>query len=134
VKLKFGCRFAAAVAIVTLTALNLSLCAGWQLTPEARVACCADEATCPMHRSDSRHSGPNRIATQAEADSCCAVSEQRHSSTPNASFVLFAPVAVTISDIAASTTLHHSTAVAVFDPPLNASSLPKHLLLSVLLV
>jgi len=128
----FKFRAVVAMAIVTLVAANLSLCAGWQLTSEARVACCADEVGCPMHHSRSQDS--KRVVTQTEADSCCAVSEQRHSSAPNASFVLFAPLAVTVGAVPTLTALAASTAVAVFNPPLKASSVPKHLLLSVLLV
>src|SRR5688572_16572477 len=51
---------------------NAALCAGWMPTAEARMACCADEAECPMHKGDSHRSGSERVLSQVQACSCCA--------------------------------------------------------------
>src|SRR4029450_5363447 len=58
---------------------NAALCAGWAATPEARMACCAEGAECPMP-SGSHDSASDRVLTQAQADACCAVSGRDRSS------------------------------------------------------
>lgn len=130
-----GRRVAAIVAVLTLAVGNLAVCAGWQATPEARMACCRDEAACPMHKSESHHSGARHVVSQAQADSCCAGSERTHSTTTNPTVVpsgiaTLAPAAlpvVTSPDVPA---LQDWRALV----PLPVSPVPKHLLLSVFLV
>ncbi len=46
-------RLAALALTFGLMAGNAAICAGWMPTPEARMACCADGAECPMHKGDS---------------------------------------------------------------------------------
>ena len=62
----------AAVLVLTLALVvgNAALCAGWAATPEARMACCAKEAECPMHKSDSSDTDGHHVVTQAQADRC----------------------------------------------------------------
>jgi len=43
------------------------------------MACCEDEQSCPMHRGHPDASGLQPTLTQAQADSCCAASEQEQS-------------------------------------------------------
>jgi hypothetical protein len=128
-------RLVAIAAILTLCGGNLAVCAGWQATPEARMACCRNEATCPMHTSESRHSGSNHTVTQAQADNCCAGSERTHSTTTNSTFVLSGIVALAPATMPVVTS---SNVPALQDwrafVPLPVSPVPKHLLLSVLLV
>jgi hypothetical protein len=128
-------RLSAVVAILTLCVGNVALCAGWQATPETRMACCMSGPSCPMHKSESHdHSSKNGIS-QAQADSCCAASAQRReSSSPASTFgssgvIALVPAAV----FSVPTTVRAAQEWRVL-VPLPVSSVPKHLLLSVLLV
>jgi len=75
-------RAAALVVVLSFGAAGWAECAGWQATPEARMACCSASGTCPMHGSTGPSAGSERVVTQAQADSCCAVSET-DDSTPS---------------------------------------------------
>jgi hypothetical protein len=81
------------IIALTLTALvaagNPAICAGWAATPEARMACCNDGQPCSMHKGRSEGSATQSV-TQAQADSCCALSEQEQSGQSNQAFA--APV------------------------------------------
>jgi hypothetical protein len=128
-------RLASTAAILTLSVGNLAVCAGWQATPEARMACCRNEAACPMHKSESHGSGSSHNVTQAQADNCCARSERTHSTTSNSTFVLSATVAFAPATMPVVTSpnvpaLQEWRAFV----PLPVSPVPKHLLLSVFLV
>jgi hypothetical protein len=121
--------------VLTLTVVNLAVCAGWQATPEARMECCRNEATCPMHKSESHDSGSKHRVTQAQADNCCAGSERSHSTTANSTFVLSGIVALAPATVAVVTSpnvpaIQEWRAFA----PLPVPPVPKHLLLSVFLV
>ena len=123
----------AAVLVLAIAAGHTAICAGWLPTPEARMACCADESNCPMHAGDGAGGAAARTITQAEADSCCAAAEREPLSvTPP--FVL-QPIA------AASWVVSLDPApVAPIDDlwrtfvPLRATLTPRHLLLAVLIV
>ena len=67
---------ALALALVFATG-GATLCQGWLSTGEGRMACCSDEQRCPMHSKEQRGSGSARALTQADADACCAWSEQQ---------------------------------------------------------
>ena len=69
-------RLVAVLGVIGLCAGNVAVCAGWRATPEARMACCQDEASCPMHKSESHGSQSEQHVTQAQADNCCAGSER----------------------------------------------------------
>ena len=125
-------RFVAVVVLVVLPTSAWVECAGWQSTAEARMECCAQEEQCPMHAGTA--ASVSHTLTQQQADSCCALSEDAPS-TPSASQI--APVTLALV----------STPVAVvlpdFEPltygwqsfvPIAASSVPRHILLSVFLV
>ena len=128
-------RLAAIAAALTLCVGNVAVCAAWEVTPEARMACCQDESTCPMHKSDSHSSGVKHSVTQEQADDCCAGSERSHSATTNSTFVLSGtvPFAPAIVPVAAPANLPALQGWRVF-VPLPLTHVPKHLLLSVLLV
>jgi hypothetical protein len=125
----------AIVAVLTLCAGNFALCVGWQATPEARMACCRNEATCPMHKSESPDSSSKHKVTQAHADSCCAGSERSHSTTTNSTFVLSVIVALAPATVPVVTSLN-VPALQEWRAfvPLPVPPVPKHLLLSVFLV
>ena len=123
------------VAVLTLSVGNLPICAGWQSTPEARMACCTNGTTCPMHKSESRGSGSTHVMSQAQADSCCAAASNRtQASTSDPAFVLSnataLPVSASVVVPVAVPALQEWRALV----PLPVSPVPKHLLLSVLLV
>ncbi len=126
---------AAVTAVLALSAGNLAACAGWQATPEARMACCLNGTQCPMHQSGSHGSDSKRSITQLQADSCCAAtSERAQSSVAGSSLVLpivtalpLAPDAVVPVPVLA---LQEWRALV----PLPVSPVPRHLLLTVLLV
>ena len=128
-------RVVAMSAVLALWVGNVALCAGWQSTPEARMACCMSSATCPMHKSGGHDHFSKRTVDQAQADSCCAAASQRHDSVvAGAVFASFGPTALVPT---AHFTLP-TTSITAREwralVPLLPSSVPKHLLLSVLLV
>lgn len=128
-------RLTAAVAVLALSVGNLAVCAGWRATPEARMACCQDESTCPMHKSTGHDSAAHHHLTQAQADSCCAGSEQNESATTGSAFVAsgvvaLAPATVPLVVMPTVAALEKWRALV----PLRPSTVPKHLLLSVFLV
>jgi hypothetical protein len=128
-------RAAAFVAALALCAGNVAVCAGWQATPEARMACCMDSTTCPMHKSDNHEHSSRRVVSQAQADSCCAAAaERRDSAAAGSTFSasgLIALVPVAAFTVPVSAFMSQEWRALV---PLPVSSTPKHLLLSVLLV
>jgi hypothetical protein len=127
-------RAVTAVLIAVMSAGPVSLCGGWQATPEARLACCLDGAACPMHTSDDDGPGATRAVTQAEADSCCAASEQGDAS-PTARPL----TAVRVMTIATeSILLPPQTATHAWSQPVivphHGHAASRHLLLSVFIV
>jgi hypothetical protein len=128
-------QLAAVAAVLALLGGNVAVCAGWQATPEARMACCMDGAGCPMHKSDSHEHSSKRVVSQTQADSCCAAAGQRRDSAADGStfaasrVIAVVPVAVVTLPVTVFASQGWRTLV-----PLPVSSTPKHLLLSVLLV
>ena len=126
-------RFSAAVVILALAVGNAAICAGWMPTREARMACCA-EGACPMHKSDSHESLSRRGVSQAQADSCCAASERDEAAPSSLSFVSSMTLAVVASPVPF---LPEALTLSTGWPtqaPIPGTHVPKHLLLSVLLV
>jgi hypothetical protein len=129
-------RLAALVAVVTLSAGNVAICAGWQATPEARMACCLSGTTCPMHKSASHNHASTTALSQAQADSCCAAAtERRDSPAASSTFIVLneaaRPAAAALFIVPVSVAALQVWRALV---PLPPSAVPKHLLLSVLLV
>ena len=132
-------RFANRLSVVLLTSALVAgqagVCAGWMATPEARMACCSDDGPCPMHKSDSADDESKRVVSQAEADRCCAASEQDDSapSPTGPAFsvtlaVVLSPVSALIPDPQAAVELWRASV------PIPTPHVPKHLLLSVFVV
>ena len=147
-------RFTRRLAIISLIFLfsdtGLGLCAGWEATAEARMACCTDEhGSCPMHAASSRHgssperdattvsreTAPQRAVTQAEADACCASSERDDARPPAGAAAPALPVPavadarlVLIPDAGLAV---DSWRASVQLPP---SQVPRHLLIAVFLI
>ena len=129
-------RLSATVMSLALLAGHAAVCAGWALTPEARLACCSEGDACPMHNGESDGAGSGRVITQVQADSCCAASERESSSQTSPTFVAaiisadFGPVVVLPASIRALV-LSDGWRTTV---PIPAAAIPKHVLLSVFLV
>jgi hypothetical protein len=129
-------RLSALAIMFALGAGNAAVCAGWLPTPESRMACCADDGECPMHKGESSRSGSARVVTQAQADNCCASSERDSSSPSNPTFVASITqgvlgTGVILPAIVPARVLSDAWR-AVTPPP--TTPVPKHVLLSVFLV
>ena len=129
-----GSRLIALVIVGFMVTGNLALCAGWAATPEARMACCADE-NCPMHKG-GESSGSERVISQAQADACCAVSEgqQSNQSTPTVVTVISSAVlgvGVVVPMPAPALVLSDGWRTVA---PVPIAPVPRHVLLSVFLV
>jgi hypothetical protein len=131
----FARRLAVVAAILTLCVGNVELCPGWRATPEARMACCMSGTTCPIHKSEGHDHLARRTVSQAQADSCCAAATQQRDSAAARSTIASAGASALlpvepVAGMAAATAPQHRPALV----PLPVSSVPKHLLLSVLLL
>jgi hypothetical protein len=107
-------------------------CAGWQATADARRACCQNGA-CPLHHHEDSTSRTQ--VTQAAADDCCAQS-QRHESSPSGT-VFAATMTLAVIQSVPPVALSPAPAMllsAPWETPSPPAHVPKHLLLSVLLV
>jgi hypothetical protein len=129
-------RTVALAVAITLGAAGWAECAGWQATPEARMACCSNSGDCPMHGSTESGAGSERVVTQAQADSCCAASDRNDSTPSPGAFSISLSVALMTSSL---TTLAPIAAPPSFETwralaPLPVGQVPKHVLLSVFLI
>ena len=132
---RFSKRLSAVLLTLALAVGQAGVCAGWMPTAEARMACCSDDGPCSMHKSDSEHDESKRVVSQAEADRCCAASEQDDSAPLPAGpafsvtlAVVLSPVSALIPDPQAAVELWRASV------PIPTTHVPKHLLLSVFLV
>jgi hypothetical protein len=128
-------RTAALVVVLALSAAGWAECAGWQASPEARMACCSGR-DCPMHGSTEPGASSERVVTQGQADSCCAASDTNDSTPSAGAFSLSLSAALVPSTLY---TLAPITAAASFDArrthvPLRIGQVSKHVLLSVFLI
>ena len=100
------------------------------------MACCQDEAFCPMHKSESHGSQSTPHVTQAEADNCCAASERNDSETTRTSFVASGVIVALVAATIPLVVMPKAPALEAWRAfvPLPVSPVPKHLLLSVLIV
>ena len=127
-------RIAVTALVVFLSAGNKGLCAGWEATAEARMACCV-EGSCPMHSSSERGSDSTRALTQADADRCCAASETPNPTPTGPVFALALPPATLVHQLFAVGPPFAVAFAAAREPvPLVSHPVPKHLLLSVFLI
>jgi hypothetical protein len=127
-------RLIAAALLATLLAGPVAVCAGWQATPEARMACCLEGVACSMHSSEDQGGIESRAVTQADADSCCAASEQDDAS-PTAKALLFvaAPPAATGSILLLPPATPNAMA-RYRRAPDRVFDVPRNVLLSVFLI
>lgn len=125
-----------AIAFAALLAVGTggwAECAGWQATPEARMACCADGDACPMHHSAATDSLV--VVSQAAADSCCAASESDNSPAPASTLTMAVPPAPLAAELFASVLPTAQWRDARRESvPLPGRQVARHLLLSVFLI
>jgi hypothetical protein len=130
-------RTTAFVVALALAAAGWAECAGWQATPEARMACCSGSGDCPMHGSTEPGSGSEKVLTQAQADSCCAASGTDDSTPSTGAFSL--SLSATLITSAISNLAPVAVPPAPFDTwrthvPIPVGQVQKHVLLSVFLI
>jgi hypothetical protein len=125
-------RVAALVCVLAFAQSAVALCAGWQATPEARMQCCQDGA-CPLHHHE--HGVPGPQITQTTADDCCAQLAGAESSPSGTVFASTITLAVLQAHSRVVLSLAPAMAIsAPWETPSPPTHVPKHLLLSVLLV
>lgn len=128
-------RIVALALTVFISGGNVGLCAGWEATAEARMACCVDGGSCPMHTSEGHGSDSTRVISQAEADSCCAAAESGDRTPSTPTFALAVPPAPLVHELFASVPPAALPLDAGREPvPLAGRQVPRHLLLSVFLI
>ena len=128
-------RLTAALLIVALVGVGVAPCSGSESTAKARHDCCVD-GQCPDQVETDRHSGGHSApVSQAEADQCCATSEQqnqqRTAQFESPTFLLLAPARTFVIGTADSTPPDRT------DPrtdPVPPPAARLHLLFSVFLV
>ena len=131
----FTRRLAALAAVLALSVGNVAVCAGWQPTAEARMACCMSDMNCSMHKPDGHDHGATSDVSQTQADLCCASSSERRESPTATSTVASSGVIALVPAAVLSLSMIQPPAQqwrALV--PLRGSPVPRHLLLSVLLV
>jgi hypothetical protein len=131
---RFSRRLSAVLLTLALAATQVGVCAGWMPTPEARMACCSEDGSCPMHQPDSQDDGSRRIVSQADADRCCAASEDEESIPSPSSAAFSVTFAVLLSPFAALLPEPESGPDFCASVPVPTRHVPKHVLLSVFLV
>jgi hypothetical protein len=128
-------RLVAGFVAVALLGVGVAPCAGWESTAQARHDCCV-EGQCPGQFERAGHGTDHADdMTQAQADRCCATSEQQNQSRSTqfvgTAFLLAPPVERLVAlaeDIRPPDRLDPH-AVPVLSPPARL-----HLLFSVFLV
>ena len=128
-------RIGAVAIVVAICVGNLAVCAGWQATPEARMACCTNRTSCPMHGSDARASDSVVVISQAQADGCCAGQSSRTQSSVADSQVLPSKTIAlaTVTNVVVPVTVPALQAWRTVLPR-RVSPVPQHLVLSILLI
>jgi hypothetical protein len=120
--------------VLVLVGGHLAECQGWLSTAEARMACCANEQECPMHKAGQHSSGSNHRISQSDADRCCATSEHGDSMPTVKASVADGPALIPVSFagvLASVATRFDHPIERVSGPPTRRS---RHVLLSVFLI
>jgi hypothetical protein len=124
-----------AVALIAVSSGGpVAICAGWQATPEARMACCLEGVECPMHPAEDDGGTHTRAVTQADADRCCAASEQDDAS-PTAKALVAVVAQPVVTDSILLPAPATADAPALYRrPPDRVFDVPRNVLLSVFLI
>lgn len=127
-------RIGAIALVLFISGGDAALCAGWEVTAEARMACCVSGA-CPMHQSHPHGSDSADTVSQAEADICCLASESADPTPTSPVFAMVLPSAIPVQQLFAFVPPLIVMADAAREPiPLFGSVVPKHLLFSLFLI
>lgn len=123
------CRRLATVAMVLVTVTGHGAVCAQLASPADRMACCVDDARCPMHQQDA---DGTRSMARTEVDVCCATPASGTTEPAVAPVVWVAstPRATTPAPWLLSDSWRRPYVAS--SPP--AAAVPRHLLLSVLLV
>src|SRR5262245_40002803 len=128
-------RLAALTMVLVLVGGHLAECQGWLSTAEARMACCANEQECPMHKAGQHSSGLRQLVSQSDADRCCATSEHGESMpTSVKASAVDGPglIPISLSRVLVSPATRFDNPIErVSGPPTSRS---RHVLLSVFLI
>lgn len=128
-------RAVSAMLFVLLFAGDFVVCAGWQASPEARMACCENGTACPMRHAGEAGNNTKTALTQSDADRCCASSEQHESAPSGLAFVpmvALTPAPVRFSPMTWFTQRSFGAWEPAIPPP--SSHVPIQVLLSVFLI
>ena len=127
-------RLGAIALVLFISGGDAALCAGWEVTAEARMACCLSGA-CSMHQSHQYGSDSADTVSQAEADICCVASESADPTPTSPVFAMVLPSAIPVQQLFAFVSPLIVMADATREPiPLSGSVVPKHLLFSLFLI
>lgn len=127
-------RVVSVIVALALTGGGVRLCAGWEATPDARMACCTKHSACAMRRR--AHDSKTTRVTQTQADACCAAAD-RPESTPSPAAIVVHPPLVAVAALFVALPAAPVPAYAWgsgTSPPIVRSEVPRHLLLSVFLI
>lgn len=119
-----------------LAAGPVGRCAAVTPTPDARMACCADNDPCPMHDSGAHSSGSRHQPSQSQAEHCCVASERDtpYQSMPMSVATAATPVLGTSILLPLPVPALVRTDAWRTATPLLVTPVPRHLLLAVFLV
>jgi Cation efflux family len=124
-------RAAAILCVMAFAHAGVIQCAGWQPTAEARRQCCRSGA-CPVQHHQQTGSG--QALTQAAADTCC-LSSPRNDSRPSSAFLTSVTLPpLTLVAFVVPAVVSASPVGPRWETPSPPAQVPRHLLLSVLLV
>ncbi len=127
-------RIGAIALVLLISGGDAALCAGREVTAEARMACCVSGA-CSMHQSHQHGSDSADTVSQAEADICCVASESADPTPTSPVFAMVLPSALPVQQLFAFVSPLSLMADATREPiPLSGRLVPRHLLLSVFLI
>lgn len=130
------------LVVLVLTLLvavgNAAVCAGWQGSAEARMACCTGPGGCPMHAhgSDDQTGSTPSALSQAQADGCCASSESDDAPQTSQGIAWSWTPALVVPFVLADPGLdvRQQPVRAQISRPPPARAVPRHLLLAVFLL
>lgn len=124
-------RIAALLCVLTFAQSAMVQCAGWQTSPEARRQCCREGACARVHQHDGTAAA---AVAQTAADACCAQAPQQDkaaSASPSGAAV---PLGLVSALSRVALPLLPLLTTAPWRAPSPPSRVPRHLLISVLLV
>jgi hypothetical protein len=121
------------LVLAIMAAGNVAVCAGWENSAEARMACCENNESCPMHKGDTGNLVRSQSISQTEADRCCAGSERHEAATSPGAFVAIEALPI-VADWFAVTVESFDFTRPAWDTPPPRGHTSRQVLLSVFLI